>query len=343
MTFAHYFWDTMKARPAYSVYWANDVFLMGETTDQFYSNGFKMEMIKMGKVFVLDKEGKRAYPSTGVHPGFNLRREVFSAQIGQSIYTPTNTMTNEILEGDRPYGGWAFAGASYESLRLKHDSSFLLDVDIGCIGPCASAEKTQSWFHRYISDSPRPKGWGNQVQNEFGVALNLQYRPAVIRLWDHESFTDFRHADLAPTIRASMGNIFTNFGLGGMFRLGRMRSYFAGQGLKLGDGLKDTMGLDIDGPSMSRYLTEEWYFYVKMEGILVGYNALLEGGWFSGDDPHTVRPNRFLLNGEAGLALIFKQFSLVYSSAFGSYEFKGDEATVIRHVFGSLRLTVYLN
>jgi lipid A 3-O-deacylase len=187
-------------------------------------------------------------------------------RIGQELYTASdiNLPTEQISPRDHPYAGWLYAGAFKESYR-SDGSRYRFGFDIGCIGPCAGGEWTQMHLHRIIRQ-PLPQGWGDQVRNEWGVVLYGDVMPVRWNLGS--SF------DLAPNFHGRFGNIFTDAGVGLTLRAGELQ-------------------LMPHQPTLHGYL--------RLDADAIGYNATLQGGYFSKDSPHTVKPKRFAGEAEAGL------------------------------------------
>lgn len=50
--------------------------------------------------------------------------------------------------------------------------------------------------------------------------------------------------------------------------------------------------------------------YVRIDARAVGYNATLQGGYFSKDNPHTVRPKRLVSEAELGMAWNSGRFAI---------------------------------
>jgi hypothetical protein len=188
-------------------------------------------------------------------------------RIGQELYTASDIKLPPELVGppNRPYAAWLFAGMFRETSR--RDGSYVrLGVDVGCLGPCAGGEWTQTHFHR-ILNQPEPKGWSKQVRNEVGVVLYGEYAPVRWALGSS--------VDITPNVHGRFGNIVTDGGVGVTVRAGQLN-------------------LLPDKPTLHAFLRT----YVNA----VGYNATLQGGYFSDNSPHTVEPKRAVGAAEVGVA-----------------------------------------
>lgn len=192
---------------------------------------------------------------------------VFGWRIGQELYTASDIKLPPELVGppDHPYAGWLYAGAFKEVHRMD-GSSWRLGLDLGCLGPCAGGERTQTTLHRIIRQ-PLPEGWGKQVRNELGAVLYGEVAPV---RWTPQPWLD-----VTPYASGRFGNIFTDAGGGVRLRAGRLAALPE----------QDTL-----------------HGFLRADARAVGYNATLQGGYFSNDNRHTVAPKRAVGEVEAGLA-----------------------------------------
>lgn len=203
-------------------------------------------------------------------------------RVGQELYTASDIKLPPELIGppNHPYAAWLYAGMFKETSR--RDGTYTrLGIDVGCLGPCAGGEWSQTNFHR-ILNQPEPQGWSKQVRNEFGVILYGEYAP--VRWMFGPS------VDVTPNLHGRFGNIMTDAGVGVTVRAGQLN-------------------LLPHKPTLHAFL--------RMYANAVGYNATLQGGYFSKDNPHTVEPKRSV--GAAELGIAWNK---------GSYGFR---ASLVRH------------
>ncbi|HVL77188.1 MAG TPA: lipid A deacylase LpxR family protein [Noviherbaspirillum sp.] len=188
-------------------------------------------------------------------------------RLGQELYTPSNINLPPALVGppDRPYAGWLYGGVFHEVYRAD-GTHVRYGLDLGCLGPCAGGEWTQTRLHRLL-DQPEPRGWARQVRNEAGVQLYAETAPVRWQLG--------RQLDATPVLRGRLGNIFTDAGAGITVRAGRL------------DALPGQRTL---------------HAFLRADANLVVYNATMQGGLFSRNDPHTVDPKRVYGEVELGAA-----------------------------------------
>lgn len=212
---------------------------------------------------------------------------VFGWRIGQELYTAAdiNLPPEQVGAPDHPYAAWLYAGVFQE----QHDSTgsqFRIGVDFGCLGPCAGGEATQDFLHGVLNQA-RPRGWDKQVKNEAGIVLYGEMTPVRWALG--------RHVDVAPTVHGRFGNIFTDAGAGMKVRFGRLNRL-------------------PEQPTLHGFL--------RLDGRAVAYNASLEGGYFSSGNPHTVKPERFVPEAEAGIAWQDQSFGVLLSIVHRGNEIK---------------------
>jgi lipid A 3-O-deacylase len=202
----------------------------------------------------------------------------FGWRIGQELYTASDIKLPPELVGppNHPYAGWVFAGV-FKEANGRDGSYARFGIDLGCLGPCAGGRATQNNLHR-ILNQPRPQGWSRQVRNEAGVVLHGEAAP--VRWMFGPS------VDMTPNVHFRFGNIVTDAGVGAIIRAGRLNLLPGGPGL---------------------------HGFVRGHINVVGYNATLQGGYFSNNNPHTVEPKRWVNAAEIGAAWSDGEYGLKVS------------------------------
>lgn len=192
---------------------------------------------------------------------------VFGWRIGQELYTASDIKLppSQVGPPDHPYAGWLYGGV-FKEVHRADGTQWKIGLDIGCLGPCAGGEWTQTNLHRLLNQ-PLPQGWSRQVRNEWGAILYGEMTPVRWQLTDW--------LDAAPQLHGRFGNIHTDAG--------------AGLTLRAGD-----LPVLPDQPSL--------FGFLRGDVSAVAWNATLQGGYFSGNNPHTVGPRRLVAEAEAGLA-----------------------------------------
>ncbi len=225
-------------------------------------------------------------------------------RIGQELYTASNTQLTpeQIVPNDRPYAGWLYVGGFKQTTRAD-GSSRKWGVDLGCLGHCAGGEWAQKTMHR-ILDQALPQGWAKQVRNEVGVVLSAEHNFAPWHVAPRVTLT--------PALHGRFGNIYTDAS--------------AALLLKIGEQEKARGESDLHG-------------FFRLEGRGVGYNATLQGGYFSNNNPHTVNPRRLVAEAEIGFVWRHAPFALLFSITRRSNEIRDLPNAIGRQDFGKLQIS----
>lgn len=185
-------------------------------------------------------------------------------RLGQELYTASDIKLapSQIAKIDHPYAGWLFAGL-YREKNEANGSSQRLGLDIGCMGPCAGGEWTQTHLHRLLKQ-PLPQGWSTQLRNEWGAVLSGEYSPGRIMA--------ISNVDIAPRLKGRFGNIFTDASAELMIRAGSLNALPEQQAS---------------------------YGFLRAELKAVAYNASIQGGYYN-DQATAVKPKSLVGEFEIG-------------------------------------------
>lgn len=231
----------------------NDSLLMNKD-DGFYTSGIQLSSRKV----------------------FNTARQsiIYGWQLGQDLYTASdiNLRPERILPIDHPYAGWLYAGI-FRELADTTGAGSKLALDLGCLGPCAGGEWSQTRLHRLLKQ-PLPQGWSTQLYQEWGVVLSGEWSPA---RWDAGP-----HIDMQPRLKARFGNIFTDASVEATLRFGELNSL-------------------PEQPAN--------FGFLRGEMKAIGYDATLQGGYFN-DQQLLVRPQRLTHEFEMGFQWRSKNYGL---------------------------------
>ncbi|HJV88293.1 MAG TPA: lipid A deacylase LpxR family protein [Noviherbaspirillum sp.] len=224
----------------------NDSLLLNRD-DGFYTSGMR---------YTYTKTMERAGAAT-----------TFGWRFGQELYTASDIKLPPQLVGppDHPYAGWLYGGFFREVSRADGTRT-RFGIDLGCLGPCAGGDWTQTTLHRILRQ-PQPQGWSKQMRNEPGVVLYAEVAPV--------RWSPMANTDISPSLNGRFGNIFTDVGTGFVARAGQLNIL----------------------PGKPAF-----YGFLRADARAVAYNATLQGGYFSKNNPHTVDPKRFVGEAEAGVA-----------------------------------------
>jgi len=305
----------------------NDFFARLTNTDRHYTNGFRLSF-----VMPLNEDciglGRPASGLVGwlTPVGTTHTTERIGYSIGQSMFTPDNTETSELVPDDRPYAGWLYLGLAYQVAYDRWDGSAIQDtlqLDLGVVGPAALGEEAQNSYHRLINVD-EVNGWDNQLHNEPGLALSLERR------WRSAQQQPFAGTglefDAIPFLRGAVGNVLTYGGGGATFRLGQGLEADFGPP-RIGPGLPGSEAFSSDSDFA-------WYLFAGAEAQVVAHNIFLDGNTFR--DSHHVDREPLVGEIQAGFALIYDSWRLTYTHVVRSPEF--DEQNQFDQ-FGALTLS----
>lgn len=259
---------------------------------------------------ILDGDGKRKY----------------SFFIGQSIFTPTDVNTYELVPDERPYAGWLYVGTSM--LQESNENNLEnLEFQLGIIGPWALGRQAQNGFHRLFG-MDISRGWDNQLSNEPGIVVSYE------RKWrfGQELGSGFA-IDVIPEAGASVGNVFTYAQTGAIFRFGQdidvdygpnhIRPNISGTSWFDGDRLDGDFG---------------WYLFAGGGGRAVARNITLDGNTWK--DSHSIGKETFVGDLVFGASAYWSsdiKLDLAVTHRTKEYEGQADTDT-----FGMINLSIGL-
>ena len=224
---------------------------------------------------------------------------------GQNMYAPSDLKIKDHIEGDRPYAGIIYGGVGYEFFREFNPYwTHYGELDFGMIGPAAFAGHTQRMIHRILGCRD-PKGWHNQLHNEFVV--NGQW-------WEKYNWYLCDYVALVPRLGVLAGTI--------------EDAMEVGCDLKVGWNLKNDVGNNIMF-SASKDKVRSWlddlqaYMYIGVDERYYLYNHFLEGSFMRNRDKGLdVAIEPFVGEIQCGACIRYKQFIIKYYACFRQKEFK---------------------
>src|SRR6266540_1765492 len=243
-------------------------------------------------------------------PGGNRQESLF---LGQSIFTPKNTQIRTPDPRDRPYAGWLYFGASL----LQETNGRMLEnfeLDLGIVGPGALAKQVQNDFHQFIGTATA-KGWGSQLQTEFGAVLSYE------RKWRQPIAGDSGFGvDVVPQAGASVGNIFTYGDIGALLRIGNGLGADYGPA-RIRPALSGTDYFDERGLDEGR----AFYFFAGAQGRAVPRNIFLDGNSYRAS--RSVPKRNFVGDLQGGFSASWsRSLRLDVSVVLRSKEFRGQRS-----------------
>lgn len=296
---------------------------IGRGSDRNYTNGVRLTYFDMEAAFP-----DFAHRLASYVPTFDINRSssVYYS-IGQNLYTPDNIEQRITDRDDRPWAAFLYGSIGMATLTDNHIDE--LEATIGIIGPLALGEQVQKAVHKHVTDSPVPKGWRNQLENEPGLMLSWQRR------WPQYVRNDFRFGEsrlmfsAEPSLGVHLGNVYTYAATGLTFRLSPERARWSDTPLRVRPAL----------PGTGFFETHEndpfdWYLFAGLEGRAVARNIFLDGNTFR--DSHNVDKFPLVGDANAGIAFTFGRTRLSYTLVYRSKEFEGQAHS---DLFGAMSLS----
>lgn len=238
--------------------------------------------------------------------------------LGQKMFTPSDLTATEVIEDDRPYAGWLYTGVGLitdNRVGLRHMDR--LELQIGIVGPDSGAESMQTRVHR-ITNSQRPRGWDNQLDDEFTIDLIYQ------RQWTLPIIDN--HIDVVPMAGFDLGTA--------------MRYVNTGFTLRVGSGTNSDYGPPLIRPSApgAGYFQPGqafyWYLFAGVNGRYVDHDLFLEGN--SDGKSHGVEIEHWVGDVQVGAVMGAGNWRLTLTNIFRTREFIGQEEP---HEFGAISLS----
>ncbi len=268
----------------------NDMLVYREKTDRYFSSGLKINYIsdeKVGSSNLLSK----------IFPKLKGGNNHYGYSLASNMFTPANN-SEAIIQGDRPYCGWAYLGFTNTSNDGKNGMRFSTEYSIGAIGPITQQEFLQKTMHKII-ERPQPKGWKNQIANDLAVTLNFVGEKYIIKPLDN--------VELIGVIETNIGTVTNYMGFGVMLRVGWFENYF-----------KKIMPI-------SNQKNWQAFAFARPVMRIIADNALLQGGIFNYyNSPYVISRDEIkhlYMETEFGYSLSYKNVNLTYSQNFRTSEF----------------------
>ncbi len=312
-----------KAKAANSRYLSisveNDNF--GGGTDRFYTSGVRATWFDtdINVPPMIDVMADKI-------PTFELNESTSTFYtIGQNLYTPEDITIKAQPEDGRPWAAFLYGSVGMATVTHNKDVPDHIDeleFTFGLVGPEALGEQTQKFVHKYITDSPVPQGWDNQLDFEPGIILSWQRRIP------HALSYNFKHANLRlePSMSISLGNIRTNIGAGATVVLGSSR--FIDTPPRVRPAIPGTGVFTNDDNRFN------WQVFAGTNGRIVARDIFLDGNTFSSS--HSVDKEYFVADISSGVSFMYDDYRLSYTINARSKEFKTQDEN---SVFGSITLT----
>lgn len=291
--------------------------LYGGGTDRNYTNGARITYFNLGA-----KPPAIFNTLADFVPTFSVNRTTsIYYTLGHNLYTP-KVITMAVQDpNDRPWAAFLYASAGLVSVTNNHVDE--LEATLGVVGPAALGRQVQTFVHKNISNSPLPRGWGNQLDNEPGVMLGWQRR------WPGRfgaKAMGFRGA-VEPHLGVTLGNIYTYANAGLSLRVSPYDGRFQDDPIRVRPAMPGTGAFIVPDNSFS------WHLFGGIETRGVARNIFLDGNTFT--DSYRVDKFPFVADASAGIAFTYGRARLSYALVYRTKEFvKQDNGDV----FGTVSL-----
>lgn len=208
----------------------NDFFAL---TDRYYTSGLYLSY------------------THSLQNGILSENEQLSYTIGQEVFTPSDIITTNVSEQDRPYVG--FLGLKVAWSTAKNNHGWEAGLLLGIAGNNSGAGGFQRWYHKVFVVSDPPV-WVGEMDNSFHANSYLKYRKEWTLAPNPFSVT----LAIEPQIA---------FGTRDQYAQADIIAYFGRR-----DPLVSSMSYQRIGSTQ-----REIFFSLRTGYRFVGYNALMEG------------------------------------------------------------------
>jgi len=239
----------------FRVYEDNDfINIAGKGTDKGYTNGTRLDYF-----FTKDHPSRffmdRWFPLAG-----DAAVNTFSYSLMQVMLVPTDISKPQPDKNDWPYSGALVLSHGLSSFNAAEQWSLQSDVTLGVLGPPSLAEQFQTLVHRIIGYT-KPMGWRYQMPTD--ILLNIDIQADKMFWQKNKIFECIAGGQL------QVGTMLDGGDLHLLLRVGKMQPYFSSYITNFSTAKGNRRRL-------------QYYFFVKPAVQWWSFNALLQGGIFSG-------------------------------------------------------------
>jgi hypothetical protein len=237
----------------------------------------------------------------------------YELSLVQNMYTPTDTRVAPKLDDDRPYASYLSLG--YKRITRDPFRKLRLTTEIisGYIGPYSPGSYLQTVVHETFPTNDKPLGWETQIRTDLLLNYNLSIEKAIL---------DQGNLLVAGNASAEAGSLHTNFGTGFIAILGRHEPYFG-------------------WTCKANHQKYQYYFFIKAEGKLIGFDATLQGGLLDRKNTFFMKSDeitRFTGKAEVGFRVTYKDTGLELAQHYLTPEYHGG----MFHKWGRISLLIKL-
>jgi hypothetical protein len=240
----------------------NDLFA-GRNTDRDYTGGTALTLsgtaardgfLSLDPILTrIDDLFERSQPATVRH----------ARQIGLIVFTPSDIITDEAQQADRPYASLLFASNGRTRVDADDRGAWSSSLTVGVLGLQVS-ESLHDAVHRVVG-SEAPQGYDHQISD--GGEPTARYTIARHNLWYADPAG---HVDVKTTVQGSVGFL-TETSAAVSVRVGRFDTPWWTFAPELADYIAAPTPVESLGAQ------REAYFFAGARVKARAYNALLQG------------------------------------------------------------------
>ncbi|TNE36516.1 MAG: lipid A deacylase LpxR family protein [Alphaproteobacteria bacterium] len=289
----------------------------GRGTDKNYTSGVRFGYLDSGA-----EMPAIAYKIDDYIPTFEINdsTSVFYS-FGQNLYTPSDITNPAPNPNDRPWAAHLYGAIGLATATDDHVDE--VEVSLGVVGPWALGKQTQTFVHKYITDSPKPEGWSNQLKNEPAIVVAWQRRhPQYLS----QDFVGLNFA-AAPHYGVTLGNVYTFANAGFNLSVRPSKDMWQDAPVRVRPALPGTGFFDVPENDWS------WYLFAGVDVRAVARNIFLDGNTFRSSS--SVDKRYLVGDANAGVAVTYGRYRLSYTLVYRTKEFYGQDDP---SVFGALSL-----
>jgi hypothetical protein len=297
-----------------TLYFENDTFF---NSDYLYTNGFKLSWTSADLENYRDQSTMGAWTHSLIaNQPFAMDQEdshFVSISFGQNIYTPEDTQSSGVVEGERPYAGLLYLSLGYSARSSKRSHAW--EMILGVVGPSTFAEDAQGATHDVLGQD-KPQGWDNQLDDEPVLNLYYEHKWKAMRTGQWAGLG----VDLNTNLGAALGNLYIG-ALGGVqVRLGwRLPNDFGTSVIR--PGLDTNAPMDKDDPRFNKPLNRFGaHLFCGVEGIYVIRDMTLDGNTFTSS--HSVEKEPLVGTLSFGIGVTLHRFKIALAHVYTSKEYK---------------------
>ena len=295
----------------------NDLF--GSGSDKYYTKGIRLSYFNRASK---NKDVKEFIDQYIPYVSPDDTTSVYYS-IGQNLYTPKDITKTTFTPNDRPYAGFLYGSVGLSTIKGDHIDEF--EVSLGVVGPAALGKQTQKLVHKLVN-SPDPKGWDHQLENEPGLILS--YQRVWPEAWAYDELQPF-YFRLMPHAGVSLGNIYTHASFGGTLQITPLTNAWQNPPLRIRPAIP---GDSFFGTPDGEFT---WSFFLGAEERIVGRNIFLDGNTF--ENSPSVDKNYLVTDLNAGVTTGYGDVQLAYTLNWRSKEFKTQDEAAL---FGAVSLSI---